>query len=226
MDAETLQLYAHLCHLAYQSPDIAIAAYTDLGYQAKVLEQPSPLEQVYALRIGPHLLIILAGTDQLQDWLANLLAIPGWYVHSGYSAMASALIDSVREEMILSGAKHLTLLGHSKGGAVAAVLADYLFDLPVHVVSFGAPRIGSQSFADTYDHRRYLRVVHPQDLVARLPLKWMRYRHCGQPVVWDGADYDDHIAAWSEAQAVYPTLKLCLSPVSAIKAHFSYWQKP
>jgi pimeloyl-ACP methyl ester carboxylesterase len=224
MDADQLQLYAELCRIAYESPDIAIAVYTDLGYKAKVLAQPAPLEQVYVLRHGTELLIVLAGTDQLRDWIANGLSIPGWYVHPGYSEIASALIDSVRAEYKASGLQQLTLLGHSKGGAVAAVLADYLFDLTTNVVTFGAPRIGSQSYANTYEHKRYTRVVHPLDIVARLPMHLLGYRHCGQPVVWNGETYDSHISAWTKAQRLHPTIKLLLNPFATIKAHFSYWQ--
>jgi hypothetical protein len=224
MDAEQLQLYAELCRVAYEPPDIAIAIYTDLGYEAKVLAQPDVLEQVYVLRRGIELLIVLAGTDQLRDWLANGLSIPGWYVHPGYSEIASALIDAVRAEYKASGLRQLTLLGHSKGGAVAAVLADYLFDLTTNVITFGAPRIGSQSYANTYEHKRYTRVVHPLDIVARLPMHSLGYRHCGQPVVWDGALYDGHITAWTKAQQLHPTIKLLLNPIATIKAHFSYWQ--
>lgn len=224
MDSDQLQLYAELCRIAYESPDIAIANYQDLGYEAKVLAQPAPLEQVYVLRRGLEMLFLFAGTDQLRDWIANCLAIPGWYVHPGYSEIASAMIDSVRTEYKSSGAKHLTLVGHSKGGAVAAVLGDYLSDLPVTIVSFGAPRIGSTSYAATYEHKRYTRVVNPIDVVARLPLHSMGYRHCGQPVVWDGNLYDAHIAAWTKAQKLHPTIKLLLDPIATIKAHFSYWQ--
>jgi hypothetical protein len=223
MDKEQLQLYAELCRIAYESPDIAISTYFELGYQAKVLAQPAPLEQVYVLRRGIELLIVIAGTDQLRDWIANGLSIPGWYVHPGYSEIASALIDSVRAELKESGLKTLTILGHSKGGAVAAVLGDYLFDLPINIVSFGAPRIGSQSYANTYQHERYVRVVHPFDIVAHLPLGILGYRHCGKAVVWDGTDYDWDIAAWQAVKRSHSLIKLLLSPIKSLKAHFSYW---
>lgn len=223
MNKLTLDVCAKLCSIAYDDTDIALTKYKELGFDSKMLCQPMINEQVYALQRDTTCVIVLAGSNQIQDWIKNIFAIPGWYLHSGYSEVATGLMDSVEVEFKQSGCTNLLLLGHSKGGGIAAILGDYLSYLPVSIITFGAPRIASELYASTYLHDRYQRVVHPLDIVARVPLHSMGYRHCGQPVVYDGKDYDSSLKAWQLAQKKHPTIQLALTMVKSIQAHFSYW---
>ncbi|KAF7842913.1 phospholipase A1-Igamma1, chloroplastic-like [Senna tora] len=69
----------------------------------------------------------------------------------------------------------LTITGHSLGGALALLnayeAASTIPDLPVSVISFGAPRVGNFAFKDELDQLgvKTLRVVVKQDLVPRMP---------------------------------------------------------
>lgn len=69
----------------------------------------------------------------------------------------------------------LTITGHSLGGALALLnayeAASTIPDLPVTVISFGAPRVGNLAFKDELDKLgvKTLRIVAKQDLVPRMP---------------------------------------------------------
>ncbi|KAK1278126.1 hypothetical protein QJS04_geneDACA014822 [Acorus gramineus] len=77
----------------------------------------------------------------------------------------------------------LTVTGHSLGGALALLNAHeaalVIPDLPVSVVSFGAPRVGNAAFGEELHGLgvRVLRVVAEQDLVPKLP--GVLYAHVG-----------------------------------------------
>lgn len=89
----------------------------------------------------------------------------------------------------------LTLVGHSLGGAVAAIAAleFQARGWEPHVTTFGEPRIGNQELNEYFDKRfdiaadqpvkdgRYRRVTHVQDPVPLLPLEEWGYRmHAGE----------------------------------------------
>jgi Lipase (class 3) len=83
-------------------------------------------EEVYCLNKDGKLTIVLAGTNEPMDWLINLLAVPmgrTWDVHPGYAAIALALYTRIRE---FSDATDIEVTGHSKGGAIAALLGALL----------------------------------------------------------------------------------------------------
>ncbi|KAF5195968.1 Phospholipase a1-igamma1 protein [Thalictrum thalictroides] len=69
----------------------------------------------------------------------------------------------------------LTITGHSLGGALALLNAHEaavsIPDLPINVISFGAPRVGNVAFRDELHHLgvKTLRVVVKQDFVPRMP---------------------------------------------------------
>jgi hypothetical protein len=69
----------------------------------------------------------------------------------------------------------LTITGHSLGGALALLnaheAASTIPNLPVSVISFGAPRVGNVAFRDELHQLgvKTLRVVVKQDMVPRMP---------------------------------------------------------
>lgn len=69
----------------------------------------------------------------------------------------------------------LTATGHSLGGALALLnayeAASAIPELPVTVVSFGAPRVGNDAFGDRLNELKVktLRIVVKQDVVPKLP---------------------------------------------------------
>ena len=88
----------------------------------------------------------------------------------------------------------LVLVGHSLGGAVAA-LAALEFQargMDPHVTTFGEPRVGNKDFNEYFDQRfnlhsisaedaKYRRVTHASDPIPLLPLEEWGYRmHAGE----------------------------------------------
>ncbi|MCL7042899.1 hypothetical protein MKW94_000911 [Papaver nudicaule] len=69
----------------------------------------------------------------------------------------------------------LTITGHSLGGSLALLnayeAAETIPDLPISVISFGAPRVGNVAFRDKLHQLgvKTLRVVVKQDLVPKTP---------------------------------------------------------
>ncbi|XP_010052014.2 phospholipase A1-Igamma1, chloroplastic [Eucalyptus grandis] len=69
----------------------------------------------------------------------------------------------------------LTITGHSLGGALALLNAheasSTIPNLPVSVISFGAPRVGNGAFRDELHQKgvKTLRVVVKQDMVPKMP---------------------------------------------------------
>ncbi|XP_030468650.2 phospholipase A1-Igamma1, chloroplastic [Syzygium oleosum] len=69
----------------------------------------------------------------------------------------------------------LTITGHSLGGALALLNAheasSTIPNLPVSVISFGAPRVGNGAFRDELRQKgvKTLRVVVKQDIVPKMP---------------------------------------------------------
>ena len=100
---------------------------------------------------------------------------------SNYVYSAIQKIHHVIEEAIRDGFDKLIVTGHSQGGALATVAAlDYatVFEgqIPVDLISFGAPEVGNEAFSDlvTEKMNSILRIVQKdengeEDEVAGLP---------------------------------------------------------
>lgn len=211
-----LKQYANLCRIAYDRD--AIVQYSELGYTAEILPT-STSEQVYHLRLSGESTIVIAGTNQLSDWLINLFALPlggTWDVHPGYAAIAVALYPQI----VSLRPQRLKIIGHSKGGAIAALLGAAL---ECEVVSFGAPRLGSERFALHYPDDKYIRVVSATDIVARLPSRYAGYRHCGRPIVVVDGNLCPGEEAWAKVKGDYSFGALFVNLIGSIHSHFEYW---
>jgi pimeloyl-ACP methyl ester carboxylesterase len=110
-----------------------------------------------------HLPVIaLRGTDNVDDWVTNVLMIKvkcelcalkhGW-VHAGFYARAQELLLLIEYVLAqwpcLQPAKGLVLAGHSLGGAVSTLLTAIWphKNVPIkRLVTFGAPAVGDKVF--------------------------------------------------------------------------------
>lgn len=77
--------------------------------------------------------------------------------------------------------------GHSLGGALATLCAldlKYWFKdtFNISCITLGSPRVGNWAFARSYNKRvpNTTRIVHGNDIVARLPPAWLNYKHVGK----------------------------------------------
>jgi hypothetical protein len=123
----------------------------------------------------------------LEDWLNDLEAVlvvgdklPG-RVHHGFLEALDALwpnvSEAVAQQMAASPLKHLTITGHSKGGAMAHLAAArFALSTVVHgsditVRTFEGAHPGDQTFADGYQRLvpDAIRYEFQDDLVPHMP---------------------------------------------------------
>lgn len=174
--------------------------YHTAGFTEEVYAFTAGVMDIHAGLMGiskDKLIIALRGTDgndtmegNILDWLNNFLAIqvPFLYgqgnVHEGFFSAADSLKDDMlgkAEELYakLAGryeSAEIILTGHSKGGAVAGIMAAMLSELhggkyrdKITVYTFGAPRAGDDLFADKYGRLNYFRYEAFLDIVCHVP---------------------------------------------------------
>ncbi|KAJ4770522.1 Alpha/beta-Hydrolases superfamily protein [Rhynchospora pubera] len=132
--------------------------------------------------------------EDLQNQLKQLGPEGDAKVEQGFHSLYTSKSDSTRynkssaSEQVMTEIKRLvnyyrdkgervslTITGHSLGGALALLnaheAATAIPDLPVSVISFGAPRVGNDAFRNELDRLgvKALRVVVKQDLVPKTP---------------------------------------------------------
>ena len=169
---------------------------------------------------------------------------------AGVAAAGSAGSGSqdTREDTREADACKVVVVGHSLGGALAALCASRLAHDPdvtrlganVECVTFGQPRVGDGEWARGVDERTprltYTRVVKAGDLFARVPTSgfWLpggnggrfevEYAHAGA-LVWTSAG-DDEVRASARvgegAPAGFWTDARMANPISVARDHAGY----
>jgi hypothetical protein len=175
--------------------------YKMAGFTDKIYTFSAGLNNIHAGLMGiagNRLIIALRGTDgdgtlegSILDWLNNFIALPvpftpysRGFVHAGFLSAAESLkTDMLTQAVILydklkvSGLEpEIIVTGHSKGGAVACLMAEMLAEINkeeyksrISVYTFGAPRVGDRIFAENYKLKHY-RYEAFLDIVCHLPL--------------------------------------------------------
>jgi hypothetical protein len=136
-------------------------------------------EGLCALADDGRAIIAFRGTqpDSFRD-IANDAAFlpirwrgPG-LVHRGFLASLESVmpqIDAWLTEIASAGVaiRHLTITGHSLGGALASLLAALKPE--ADLVTFGSPRVGNAAFAEAFAGRAMRRYVDCTDAVTLVP---------------------------------------------------------
>ncbi len=132
------------------------------------------------------------------DWLLTDLnffkkRIPWWgsgvKVHKGFYNAVDIVYDDLKKLCVdhMAGApKKLWITGHSLGAGLATVASFRLAKDGVEVqgiYAFGSPKVGNKNFVKVFGEElsNFQRWVNDNDLVTRVPLKWMKYVHIGAP---------------------------------------------
>ena len=140
--------------------------------------------------------IVFRGTepDNLRDWHtdAGALRIPsdhaGGSVHQGFSHALDAVWRTVNDAVSGRGNRLVFISGHSLGGALAVLAASRLQGIPLHLYTFGQPRVGNDEFAKSCEGMfgsTYFRFVNDKDIVPRVPPFIAGYRHFGHELQID-----------------------------------------
>ncbi|KAF7317835.1 Glycoside hydrolase family 5 protein [Mycena kentingensis (nom. inval.)] len=133
--------------------------------------------------------------------------LSGLEAHSGFAdeqaKTATTILNAVNTAIARFGAKKVTVVGHSLGGALALLDSVYL---PLHIsgitfqtITYGMPRVGNQAFADhasigsTVTH-----INNQEDIVPILPGRFLGFHHPTGEVhiqdsgVWDACPGEDN----------------------------------
>ncbi|XP_010666399.2 probable feruloyl esterase A isoform X2 [Beta vulgaris subsp. vulgaris] len=145
------------------------------------------------------IIVAFRGTQEhsIQNWVEDLYwkqldldypDMPEAMVHHGFyyayhnTTLRPGVVDAVKRAKKVFGELDLLVIGHSMGGAMAAICA---LDLTVHhdmrnvkVTTFGQPRIGNEAFASYYTQfvPNTIRVTHEHDMVPHLPPYYPYFR--------------------------------------------------
>lgn len=203
-------LAAEAAELAYESDEEArTKRAAALGLSAlKVVESAKTGTAVLCgvLRDGTRI-VAFRGTEptQLKDAKTDLsatlkLAEDGaeGREHAGFAAALASVEAALDDWCAQQGGGPLLVCGHSLGGALACLYARAravaaaraggpVADL--ELVTFGCPRVGDADHAAALNRLvpRHLRFVHDDDVVTRVPLRTMGYRHAGTVLFFDGS---------------------------------------
>jgi len=169
------------------SAALACVLASQAAYSETTLQ--TPLAHVLIKQDGQAVIVAFRGTANVRDALTDAECFPlDNHLHRGfdhaYDSIAVPLMDAL-VRLVDDGGENLYFTGHSLGGALA-VLAGWFFyqHYPTaKVITFGQPRIGNAQFAAMCKARlqdRHWRFVNQEDVVPRLPLWTMGFRHSGQ----------------------------------------------
>jgi triacylglycerol lipase len=140
------------------------------------------------------IVLAFAGTDPgVWETLAtdfNIRLLPDTDTHIGFQTALNAAQPEIQQAVGRSQQtkKPLWIAGHSLGAALAglaAQFADSKDGAPKAVYVFGMPRAGGARFQAAYNNNAGIgpvtyRFVHGLDVVARVPMSVLGYRHVGR----------------------------------------------
>ncbi|MFT3868306.1 MAG: lipase family protein [Nibricoccus sp.] len=135
-------------------------------------------------------LLACRGTVSGYDWLSDgnyamTLGASGTRVHSGFNRAFNDMKAGFASFLTRNGPTRIHCIGHSLGGALATLAADWLATMGYKVVlyTFGSPRVGTEDFAQNLTQRLgqkgIHRVCHSGDPVTMVPV-WP-YMHAPRP---------------------------------------------
>ena len=146
--------------------------------------------QCHIAKNSDTIIIAFRGTEpkQFSDIKADLMA---WkkrsrsvgQVHAGFRGEVDKLWADIRVSLGRKGGRDIYVCGHSLGGAMATICASRLREDDKGNVkalyTYGSPKVGGKLFVWNLDELEHYRFVNNNDMVTRVPLWIMGYRHHG-----------------------------------------------
>jgi len=205
--------YAILCQLAYPDAEAHYQKVLAPFHERQLVDKYGRKSvRILWMEDKKEVIVVFRGSLGLKDWLANFLFVPAkinqvdrhFHVHWGfrrflnlpmYSSTKSIdealplreLLCKVLEPLRQRG-KRFTFIGHSAGGAVAVLMADYFERINAkavkRVVTFGQPAVGTRAWHKNYLlHRKTYRICCDLDMVTFMPPFPFYFWHVGK-MLW------------------------------------------
>lgn len=185
-------LFAQLASIAYCNAKDAKSQAKKLGFTTTEFYDRDGA-QAYRFMNKEDLVIACRGTQptEFNDISADLKAIPVMAetvsrVHQGFKAEVDELWPMICDDLIrpVNMGKKVWFCGHSLGAAMATIMASRCkfyasVPDPEELYTYGSPRVGWPTYVKSLGivHHRW---VNNNDIVTRVPLAIMGYRHHGE----------------------------------------------
>lgn len=129
-----------------------------------------------------EVVVSIRGTQNANDWITNANigckgSPNGAIAHAGFINSFNSIKNQLKQHLsqVKRSPKQIHCVGHSLGGALASLCADWLkseFSCRVNLYTFGAPRVGLAQYAMKSGNRadRIFRCTHGADPVPMIPL--------------------------------------------------------
>jgi predicted lipase len=127
-------------------------------------------------------------------------------VHMGfleaYHALSAQIFSELSNQLRTYSSYNVFIVGHSLGGAQAAIMAMDLFynrniRNNLYVITLGSPRVGDSTFARSFQTAfkdKSWRIVHALDLVPHVPPTYLGdFMHAPREV-WESSPGNYHVA--------------------------------
>jgi predicted lipase len=131
--------------------------------------------EVYGLltKVGERNILAFRGTMTPEEWLEDFRGVPQLTgplagVHVGFADIYESLFSSLDKALntMFLGDHRIEITGHSLGGALAQLAANYYFCR--NVVTFAGPRTGVAGWALQSVSQNWVRVANTHDIVPHL----------------------------------------------------------
>ncbi len=187
-------LFAELSKLAYFNPTDITEAVKAFGLQDfSFIEKENA--QAYLFSTQYDCVVVFRGTEptDINDIKADIDAVmvvaeTVGKVHRGFKREVDDLWESL-EFALKDNNKPLWFTGHSLGGAMATISAGRCILSPIPsnpegLFTYGSPRVGNRRYINFVKMNHY-RWVNNNDIVTRMPPRWLGYTHSGRELYLD-----------------------------------------
>jgi len=179
--------FAECSRLAYKNEQTAKKEFGKIGFNTYSFYDTEGA-QCHIAKNSDAIIIAFRGTEpkQFSDIKADLMA---WkkrsrsvgQVHAAFKGEVDKLWESIKK--VLPDGRDVYICGHSLGGAMATICASRLRGEPKGNIkalyTYGSPKVGGKLFVWGIDELTHYRHVNNNDMVTRVPLWIMGYRHHG-----------------------------------------------
>jgi triacylglycerol lipase len=148
-------------------------AYDDNIVAAIKIESKLTSTTAYVIKRKTIDIIAFRGTQQVNDWMVNLLCVPvpyaGRLCHAGFVMAHKSVLGRIKKH--IHPKKRTLICGHSLGGALAELSAAKLHKKHpnLNLVTFGKPNTFFKGFKRPMQLDKQISCVCGSDMVARIP---------------------------------------------------------